>query len=104
MRCFRIMVVLLSLCCLTSSAFAAGRRPSAKPRLSSSAWAGTLAQSFLGFLKTLWSADGGAIDPLGRCTTQPTTDNGCAIDPLGRCAPRPTTENGCAIDPLGLCK
>ena len=106
MRRFRFIVLLLSLSLISAAGFAAEPRSSTRPLPAPSAWAGTLAQSFLGFLKNLWSADGCAIDPLGRCTTKPTTDSSCRIDPLGRCiqATQSDTDNGCRIDPLGLCK
>src|SRR5436305_11592665 len=104
MRRFRFIVLLLSLCFLTTSGFAAESRTAVGPETLRSAWADTLARSFRGFLRSLWGADGCGLDPLGRCATQPTTDNGCRLDPLGRCATQPTNDSGCILDPLGRCK
>jgi hypothetical protein len=69
------------------------------------------------WLVRLWSAEGCAIDPWGRCsqgsdTTTPRVlkaSEGCAIDPLGRCsqggsaaAPQALpVDEGCRMDPLG---
>ena len=105
MRRFRFIVLLLSLTLLATSGFAAEPRSAARPAPPRSTWVDTLAQSFGGFLKSLWSDAGCIIDPLGRCATQPKMDNGCRIDPLGGCIQaQPTTDNGCFLDPLGRCK
>jgi len=105
MRRFRFILLLLSLSSMATSGFAAVPRSAGRPVPPRSTWVGTLTQSFGGFLKSLWSADGCFIDPLGRCRNQPTADDGCRIDPLGRCIQaQPTTDNGCGIDPLGGCK
>ena len=104
MRCFRFIVLLLSLTFLATSGFAAEPHSAARPAPPRSTWVDTLAQSFGGFLKSLWSADGCGLDPLGRCSTQPKTDDGCRLDPLGRCnQTQPTTDSGCFLDPLGRC-
>jgi hypothetical protein len=66
------------------------------------------------FLTSLWSKEGCAIDPDGRCAPgafqqSPSTiktDSGCAIDPNGHCLTRPAnqSDSGCHIDPNGLCR
>src|SRR5262245_34790103 len=105
MRRFRFIILLLSLAFVATSGFATEPRSVVQPASPRSTWMDTLAQSLGGFLKSLWSADGCGIDPLGRCASQPTTDNGCFLDPLGRCIQaQPTTDSGCFIDPLGRCK
>lgn len=104
MRRFRFIVLLLSLTLLATSGFAAEPRTAIRPTPPRSAWVDTLAQSFRGFVRSLWSADGCFIDPLGRCVVKQTADDGCRIDPLGHCVTQPTTDNGCGLDPLGLCK
>jgi hypothetical protein len=104
MRRFRFIVLLLSLTLLATSGFAAEPRSTARPTPPQSVWVDTLVQSFRGFLRSFWSANGCFLDPLGRCVVKQTVDDGCGLDPLGRCANQPTTDDGCGIDPLGRCK
>src|SRR5436305_13223350 len=110
MRPFRFIVLLLGLSLLATSGFAAEPRSAALEVPQRSAWLDTLVQSFQGFLKNIWSADGCFLDPLGRCAPKPTIDDGCRLDPLGHCiqsaqpTAQPTTHDGCFIDPLGRCK
>jgi hypothetical protein len=66
------------------------------------------------WLSQVWTKNGCAIDPGGRCLPGAVpappagADNGCGIDPHGIChstaIPLLQADNGCGIDPDGRCK
>ncbi len=84
----RRKTLLLLLCAVLAApwATAAPRRPQPPQTVQAIAPApfDLLGRSW-SFLKSLWSADGCFLDPLGRCVVKQTVDDGCGIDPLGRC-------------------
>jgi hypothetical protein len=63
-----------------------------------------------GVFASLWSKNGGSLDPNGLLSSPPTTssagfcDNGMSIDPDGRCSRSAiTADAGCSADPDGRC-
>jgi len=90
MRRLRLAIAALLLVSLASSAaraaepagsVGAARFLEEKTTLDLKALLVRISDSFVGIIEKT----GCAIDPLGRCTSAPTSDLGCEIDPLGRC-------------------
>lgn len=109
-------VLVLGLTLLSPWASAAGPRGHAAHRSGASAvqaepgaW-----EKVLGLLTSLWSKNGGSIDPNGLLSGQPASsstaycDAGASADPFGRCASSAATaagfcDNGASLDPNGHC-